>query len=164
MNLEQRNILQSMPDALPDGEHGRTIVIHAENGDSQGLLERVRLVWSVLASCGFYDNAPYQELSDEDKYKQLNSIFSREETDRLPDDFEVFDRDWYWWSSAIIDQFIKIDLIELARPNSFGTIRETIRACGGEILAESDWIDSKSIRAVVEEIKQRERDDGVDEA
>jgi hypothetical protein len=70
-------------------------------------------------------------------------------------DFELWERDWIWWSSAVVGDYIKIDLEVYSLPTGFLPIEATTHACGGKVILYGDWFGSSAIESNIAVVESR---------
>jgi hypothetical protein len=61
---------------------------------------------------------------------------------------DIDQRQWYWWSGAVVGPFIKIDLCMEGLPNSSKELRQVVAAAGVTLIYDDLWITSEQVLAL----------------
>jgi hypothetical protein len=157
MTVEQENLKKERPDIRPVPFWGLTIVARAKDAESEDVLQRVKEIWSIVASWGrIWD----EEVGEGEGEESSPPTPLETYTNQLPAWIHTtfpeflnwipffFEREWIWWSGAIVNDLVKIDLSVESMPNSTGIFESLIEKCGSEILYNDMWIDAKEIKNI----------------
>lgn len=141
---EQLNLQEIRPDVHPPSL-GKTLIVKAE--DNAGLLLKIKSVWQMAAGWGrFCDKDLGEFIEPDEAQKYLPSWLLESRIFNLEtwlDD--LHDREWIWWSSAMVGDYLKLDILAEAMPLSTWTLTVIIETCGAETLYDDLWIDSSQI-------------------
>ncbi|MBZ0317151.1 MAG: DUF6174 domain-containing protein [Anaerolineae bacterium] len=141
---EQLNLQETRPDTHPPLMAKTILVRSVDNAD---LLLKLKSVWEVAASWGRFCD---EDLGDFIKPNEAQSF--------LPDwllNYQRFnletwlsdlhDREWIWWSSAIVEDYLKLDILAEAMPLSTWPLVIVIEAYGGKVVYDDLWIEPSQI-------------------
>jgi hypothetical protein len=142
MLREELDIETERPEESPPSL-GYSIIVGTANPAM--LLRQFRQVWRVVASWGrFSDEGLGDWPSNEQCLEALPADFVSVLRTSRPEDIEgwlggLHDREWVLWSSAVIDNLVKIDLAAEAMPISASPVRLVAELLGGEVLSSDLW-------------------------
>ncbi|HYW25508.1 MAG TPA: hypothetical protein VE953_15165 [Terriglobales bacterium] len=140
---EQRSVALERPDERPPGG-GFTLVVAPSGSSANELVERMRSAWSVVASWGRWSD---EELGDFPESEEAlagvpdwlrSRLEGRPELQNWLDD--LHEREWVWWSSALVGDRVKLDVQALSLPVSLWPMRFLVELAGGTILEEDAWL------------------------
>jgi len=57
---------------------------------------------------------------------------------------DLHDRGWIWWSSAVVNNSVKIDVSADSMPSPFWMLDFVVEKAGGYIVHRGEWIDRKA--------------------
>lgn len=147
--IELENIEQSRPDTHPP-EWGQTIIVQSSISNPVTLLENIRSLWQIVAGWGRVWDEPAPHFSDKDCMEQLPAWITADLSDKTSFINDVLEREWLWWSSMAMSDFIKIDVWAEALPNSLYPLCQVIEAAGGIILYKDSWIDLEQVHRLLD--------------
>lgn len=145
---EEVNLIKMCPDEEPP-DFGLTVVVRPKLTTSEELLKQIKTVWSIVASWGRYcDEEKGGWPSPEECLALLPSGFKAAWEINTEFSFEswlddLHERDWIWWSSAVLNDQIKIDLNNWSFPGAYWMLDFVIEKAGGEIIYRDQWINMK---------------------
>ncbi len=151
---EQRNVGKSRPDEQPNAG-GHTIFAFSKDGDGEKLLAKVREVWTIAASWGRWVDEELGEWPELDEcIKQLPKWFGKKMIAdvAIVEDWMslLHDREWRWWSGAVVNNYVKVDIAVDSFPASFLALRDVINMSGGVVSYDDKWINSVEMKRLLE--------------
>lgn len=143
---EVANLAAHRPDSEPPG-FGRTILARVPAGlDAQAIMERIQGAWEVIARWGRWCDEELGEwLPTEEGLGQLPEWL--QEAFKHEPSFEaenwmntLHDREWVWWSGAVLDGLLKIDLDLEAMPVSTWPVEFVLEKAGATVVYRNGWL------------------------
>jgi hypothetical protein len=149
---EQSNVALERPDEKPPG-FGLTFVVDPGEWPPQALLDRLREAWTVVAGWGRWSD---EELGDWPEAEAALRALPEWLSARLRSEpaFELrnwlddlHDREWIWWSGAVVGDRVKLDVRALALPASYWTLQSLVSWAGGTVVERIEpWVPSGEMR------------------
>lgn len=145
MSSATEPIRRDRPFERPPGFPRTFWVTVPNNGPASSVLDRIAAVWEVVAKWGRWCD---EDLGDwpetQNAIGELPAWFA--ERASSDPDFgveswmdDLHDREWWWWSGAIIGQYIKIDIAADSSPISTWPLQYVIEKSGGVVARRGDW-------------------------
>jgi len=128
-----------------------TVVADPRDQAPDALLDEIRAVWAVVATWGRWcDEEAGEWPSIEDCLSHLPSSFRHRISSASPSGTQgwleaLHDRDWIWWSAAVVDGYVKVDLDSDSSPLSTYALRFVLETCGGTIVFDDVSVDAKTL-------------------
>jgi hypothetical protein len=149
---EQENVSLTRPDQRPP-TFGLTLVAKPNGPSAHDLLRNMREAWSVVAGWGRWSD---QEPRDWPENKEVLAAVPNRLRRRLEQLAEgeleswtddLHDRDWIWWSGAVVGDWVKLDVESFSMPVSLQPLRALVDWSGGTVVAQQDWVPSDRVCA-----------------
>jgi hypothetical protein len=146
MLQEQHDLQMERPAARPP-DIAQSLIATPEHLDAKDLLQKIKEVWSIVAGWGRWSDEDLGEWPSSDQcLRDLPEWFAMTIQSVPHFEFEnwlqdLHDRNWTWWSGAILDDHIKIDLNVTSRPASFWMLHFVIEKCGAVVIYNGEWTD-----------------------
>lgn len=146
---ELENLLKAQPDTRPPG-YGLTFLVRSDQLEAGELLQRLKDVWQVVASWGRWCDEDLGQWPSQEQClaslpgwfaSALRSVPAFEIENWLQD---LHDRNWIWWSGAVTNDTIKIDLSVDSMPASFWMLEFVVEKVGGQIVYRGEWKDRRA--------------------
>jgi hypothetical protein len=145
---EQENVFKERAHTRPP-DFGLSVLIKPDKLNAAELLARLRDIWQVVAGWGRWSD---ENLGDWPSQSQCVASFPTWFTACLQavPSFEIenwlqdlHDRNWIWWSGAVIDGFVKIDLNAESMPASFWMLKFAVEKIDGQVIYQDVWNDGR---------------------
>jgi hypothetical protein len=150
---EERNVTLQRPDEKPPSGFGVTLIVEPHEQSAQALLDRLREAWSVVASWGRWSDEELGEWPEAGEALATLPEWLRTRVRAEPayelqnwmDD--LHDREWIWWSGAVVGDRVKLDVQALALPASLWPLESLVSWAGGAVLDRlQPWVPSDEVR------------------
>ena len=145
-DAETINEVDNIDAERPSVAAGWTLVGECHQDAPAVVLQRIREVWRVVAGWGrSWDDPDRVAVSPEEALAQLPPWFKNGWPCEDQVDFEcwladVDERDWVWWSGAVVDSYVKVDLKTWSMPMTARTVRGVMLQAGATIIYNDVWI------------------------
>lgn len=141
---ETENVRLERPGQRPP-TYGLTIVARPSSLSAEQLLERLREAWGIVSSWGRWSDEelggwpePKVALAQLPDWARLR--LAQEPGFELDNWFDdLHDRDWIWWSGAVVAGMVKLDVEAFSMPVSLWPLKAFVEWAGGEAVAQKEW-------------------------
>ncbi|HLV98753.1 MAG TPA: hypothetical protein VKT82_08775 [Ktedonobacterales bacterium] len=142
---EEREYVQRERPNEPPPDFGMTLLAVPTAISCTELLERIRQVWSVVATWGRWCDEELGDWPESQAALEACPVWLRSawlgepafEWEQWLDD--LHDRAWTWWSGAVVDDQVKIDVNAESLPLSLWPLRTVVEKAGGVVIFEDLW-------------------------
>ncbi|MEZ6140016.1 MAG: hypothetical protein R3B84_05540 [Zavarzinella sp.] len=138
---------------------GRTIIAFPLHGmPAITLLNRVKDVWSTVASWGTWRDEELGEWPTDDECEKMLPDWFRADSKFSLQAWisDLHDRDWIWLSGSVLNEFVKIDLDSQSLPISTWMLEAVIESSDGIIFFQDSWISDNFAIALVAQCNWRQ--------
>jgi hypothetical protein len=149
---EERNVELERPDEKPSG-FGVTLIVDPGAQPARALLDRLREAWSVVAGWGRWSDEdlgewPENEGALEALPEWLRTRLREEPAYELQNWLDdLHDREWIWWSGAVVGDRVKVDVNALGLPASLWPLESLVSWAGGKVIDRlQPWVPSDEVR------------------
>lgn len=131
------------PDQRP-GQLAKTILARPLS-QPKATLERIRSVWRAIAKFGYaYDVDVEIPDSENAFFADLPEWYRELAQANVAVHRYVYDRDWIWWSSTILNDCIKIDIRCDGMPTDTYPLIHLLESCRCSLIYDDMWIDTSA--------------------